>query len=497
MRSTFKSRLPQCEKVIDQSGIAEELELKIAAMYRVPGRPREISVRTLLVGLLSLAGSGSMHLVRLPDELNGLPAQTKRRLGITRDKGITRRQVQRLYQNITNAIGGESGLDELCDRLLQATVPHEVFKTSSIAVDSTTVDSWARRRRDRNGKVLNKDPDARWRGKKQSTPWKFPVFGYDLTVATTVADIGGEDVPLIATRMRFRPAVTDTTGAGLEVTTLTAAMFGKLGDVVIDRGYTNSKDGHEFIMPVRALGGEPIFDLYQHQSGVSDVVHGALIIDGHPHSPATPKNLHHIPAPSKSAPVRDHIEFQEKIAIRSRYAMDPNGSRKANGAWDFACPAHKGKLSCHLVASSKALPALVVPALAAPKTALDGSICTKKFTRFHADEIPLSQRDLYGSRAWFDSFNRRSRVEGYFGLLENEACENVNRGTIRVMGLVKTGLMIALQVASTNMRFTASFRKKQSQPKPRKMGRPRKNPLKVFVPSEVAVELVGANAPPV
>ncbi len=478
------------ERLVDDTGLADELEAAIRALYKRPGRRRQLSVRTLLVGLLALSTTGSLHLIRLAPLLNALPAATRRRLGI---EAITERQVQRTFDLVCRAIGGTAGLDDLCDRLLAATLPK--VKTTSIAIDSTAIDSWGRRRRNKNtGVVVSSDPDAKWRGRNKATPWKLPVFGYDLTVAVTIPEVDGDDVPLVATSMRFRPAVGDTNGAGVDVAARSAALFGHLGDVVVDRGYNNSKSGKEFILPIRSLGGEPVFELYEHQRGVHRVVKGALIIDGNPFSPATPSQLHLIDPPDVSEPAATHWAYQKLIEQRALYAMCPHGSRHASGAQDFMCPAHKGKLNCHLVSS--AISPTVQPALAAPPIAQPNSVCAKKFTRFDAHEIPLSQRDLFGSERWYQSYQRRSRVEGFFGNLKNEACENIRRGTIRVMGLVKTGLLVSIAVATVNLRLTRSFDKRPVVAKPKRRGRPRKNPLAVFQPQDVAVSLSQPNAPP-
>jgi hypothetical protein len=487
----------RAERVIDSSGLVAFLEDRIAQHKKVSGRPRELSVRTLLVALLLLSQSGSIHLVRVPGILNGLDAATRKRLGVVRAGGVTRRQVERLYNLIADSLAGSSyaNFDAFCDLLLQATIASECAKTNSIAIDGTSIDSWGRRRKhvDPTGAVswVSSDPDAEWRRKSKDNPWKRPVFGFDLTVAVTVSENDGPDVPLAAKVMRFRGANRENVAMGRAVVREVARQQGVLGDVIADREYTATIDGHDFVLPVRALGGEPVFELTQNQLGARGTTHGAVMIDGHPFSPSIPPALHLLVPPPPGAPWKDVAAYQQKIATREKYALVPHGSRKANGSQVFQCPAAAGNLFCPLMPSST--PG-AFRAFLAPATAAAGSVCSKKFTTFQATDAPLSQRDLFGSAKWFSSMSRRSRVEGFFGNLKNEACENLRRGTIRVRGLVKTGMLVAFAVASTNLRLADSFAKRTPSAPTKKRGRPKKTGVVKY--ADVFTSDSAANSPP-
>jgi hypothetical protein len=483
--------------VIDASKLVKFLETRIAAQKQVAGRPREISVRTLLVALLLLAESGSMHLVRVPSMLNCLDTATRKRLGVVRADGITRRQVERLYNLIASALKGSqhAGFDAFCDLLLQATLDPACANTSSIAVDGTSVDSWGRRHRirDANGQIswVSSDPDAAWRRKSKDNPWKRPVFGFDLTVAVTIPEVSGPDVPLAARSMRFRPANSASVAMGRSVVREVARQQGVLSDVISDREYTSTIDGRDFVLPVRAIGGEPVFELTQNQLGARGTSHGAVMIDGHPFSPSTPPAFFLLTPPPPTAPWTDVQAYQQQVERRAKYAFVPHGSRKANGSQVFQCPASAGKLACPLVPSSSMN---LFPALLAPKSASPGSVCSKKYTTFQASDAPLSQRDLFGSAEWFASMSRRSRVEGFFGNVKNEACENLRRGSIRVRGLVKTGILVAFAVASTNLRLARSFAKRTPKTRAKLRGRPRKTGVLMY--KDVFTTDAAANAPP-
>ena len=64
----------------------------------------------------------------------------------------------------------------------------------------------------------------------------------------------------------------------------------------------------------------------------------------------------------------------------------------------------------------------------------------------------LRQRTRWGSPEWIESFARRTRVEASFGLLKSTRTGGVKRGWTQQVGLVKTTFLLALAVASTNLR---------------------------------------------
>lgn len=499
------------ERVIDASGLVSRIEDCIAAHQARPGRPRELSVRTLFIALLLLAPTGRMHLIRVPAMLNGLDEPTRKRLGVRREAGVTRRQVERLYNLIAAALQSSasetnrfSGFDDLCDLLLAATIDTTCENTTSIAIDGTTIDSWGTRRKiiDRHGEIHARptDPDAAWRGQDSTASWKRPVFGYELTVAVTISDLHGPDIPLAARVMRLRPATTEVKAMGLEVIRKTAEIQGTLGDVIADRGYTSSIDAKDFVLPIRALGGEPIFDLTLNQTGARGTTHGAVMIDGHPFSPSIPPALQRLVQPGPTAPWSELAAYRKKIEDRAKYAFVPHGSRKANGAQVFQCPASAGKLACPLMpaptkrTTTKPSAKKPFPAVLAPATVAPGSVCSKKFTTFQVDDAPLAQRELYGTYAWADSMQRRSRVEGFFGNLKDGARENIRRGTIRMRGLIKSGILLAFAVASTNLRLATTFANRAPKPARKRTGRPRNTGVVKY--ADVFAPSTPSNAPP-
>jgi hypothetical protein len=137
----------------------------------------------------------------------------------------------------------------------------------------------------------------------------------------------------------------------------------------------------------------------------------------------------------------------------------------------------------------------MMTALTAPKTARPNTVCASSTKRFEATDIPLVQRDLFGSREWYASWNRRNRVEGFFGNIKDEARESLRRGIVRVRTKEKVGLWLAFAVAAANVRLAAANRRRPTAPPPaRRRRRPRKAGLLAYVPN-VSTAPGGAERP--
>jgi hypothetical protein len=442
-----------------ENGIQLQVLEDLLAMRNMrSGRPRTFTVKMLLVGLMLIADEGVLHLARIYRTLNGLDNESKRRLGIT--KTITRRQVEHLYNEITTVLAGEnhSMFDKFCDHVLEHS-HRNATKTGSLAVDGTSIESWGTRRTDKNtGEIKTSDPDAKWKKRSKDSPWKKPIFGYDLTAVVQVPNHATEHAPLFARSIRFRPATVQPVENALQAVIAASQQMQREQiqpmDVLADREYTSTIDGSGFLNPVRALGYNPVFELTVSQLGVSNTVKGAIIIDGQPHSPSTPLHLRHLIPPPVNAPVAEKIAYQDLIAARAKYALVRHGKSHKNGAQDYVCPAHAGKIACPLAGLMNPLLPLVSNT---PQHVAKGSVCAKKYTRIHASDLPLNQIDQFGSFPWSMSMMRRNLVEGFFGNLKNEATENLKRGSIRVRGLYKTGLMVLFAVEATNRRLIDGY----------------------------------------
>jgi hypothetical protein len=168
------------EEIIDASGAAPRIE----AMLPVGVRHRQLTARTLLVGMLTtLDDHRPAHLTRVHRALTSLPEDDQRRLGVTADwKGsphlLTYRQTEWTSGLVAKALGKDQpdgkpsqALQAVCDHLLEASVPEE-FKdaSTSLAVDWSDLGTFSRPPPAKGGPCAG--PEASW-GTARTT-WPAP-----------------------------------------------------------------------------------------------------------------------------------------------------------------------------------------------------------------------------------------------------------------------------------------------------------------------------------
>ncbi|MDM8085941.1 hypothetical protein QUV83_14290 [Cellulomonas cellasea] len=481
--------------VIRRSGVAKDLEDILRA--NPGGRPRRLSVEMLIAACVLAHGpkSASATLVRVHDLLTtDLTVSTQFRHGIAWRSGtsvrkLQIRQVRYLFKVITRAldysphtaradgekltqdqrIQREANFDTLVTRLVEAST--QAAGTSEVvAIDASSMPSWSRRK----GQVrtikgedyrLNDstfvryptgawDPDGR-RGYQTPTHDKYDAnrfFGFQMLTASTSFTPGSPEQPLkLITAMKLIPANAAVAGPALRMIDNLAA-HQPLTEVIVDRGFSMSTHDH-WADPVLARGLDQVFDLGKVQRGpVPEQQTGVLMIDGWPCAPWTPRHLHKIARPPRFAikkpgpranPTRvAEYEanrtalrvFQEAQAELDQYALVPNGRRKANGTRHFFAPTHRRDTATAAQRKKKVFKqaTITLPATVLPH---------------------LRQRLRWGSPAWIAQWNRRNSVESGYGNLKTLDGEGVQRGWIRVVGLVAVGLMTTFAVIHYNLRM--------------------------------------------
>ncbi len=152
--TTAESELARLEAIIDASATAGRIE----ALLPVGVRPRQLQVRTLLIGMLLVAVHGRpAHLVRVHQALLELSETDQQQLAVithwrTGPHTLTYRQLERTFGLVTGVLSKpvpdgtpSQTLSEVLDALLEASV--QILgepDSSSYAVDWSDLEAWSR-----------------------------------------------------------------------------------------------------------------------------------------------------------------------------------------------------------------------------------------------------------------------------------------------------------------------------------------------------------------
>ncbi len=284
---------------MDAARIAPSIE----ALLPVGVRPRQLGVRTLLLGvLLGQAAHGPAHLTRVHQALLGLGEEDRRRLGVVVDwkrgpHALTYRQVERTFSLVVAALGKKDPdgaptevLQGILDALVEASVPPELRDAARSCgrLDRRRVlvhpAHEAHRRLCRPGGRLGA-PQGRGPGEKDEL-----FFGYYLSLATMVPDLDGAQVPELVRRMQIGSCDHDPVPKMTDVLVTMAKAEIPLGDVVADSGYAHRVPAH-FALPLRQAGASLVMDLHPSDRGTQGTFEGAILCNGNLYCPATPKAL--------------------------------------------------------------------------------------------------------------------------------------------------------------------------------------------------------------
>lgn len=218
---------------VDRSHVPDTLEALLRPTRR--GRPRQLTVRALLVGLkLAVDSAKTSCLTDVHTVLTELPRSAQRELGVYNSKSkttVTLPQVRRLLSAITAKIDPSphtaadvdpatraeraATLQALLDRLLDASMPAGVQHQGGYAVDGTGTWSWARGKR-RGERTA--DPDAAWGVKTHKSGKQESYFGYEMHAVVRISPMGApsNSVPCVAERIVVLPASTNGTAPVLK-----------------------------------------------------------------------------------------------------------------------------------------------------------------------------------------------------------------------------------------------------------------------------------------
>lgn len=357
--------LARLEQIVDASAVAPRID----AMLPVGARPRQLQVRTLLLGMLFTAVDGRpAHLKRVHEALLGLPEAERRRLGVIAEWNggphpLTYRQVERSFALVAGALAKEhpdgtpsKALSEVLDALLEASAEASGQPgSSSLAVDWTDLEAWSRPPPRKGGECA--DGEASWGHRRGDAPGATDeaFFGYYLQAATTVKDEHGPQVPELVRRILLTSCHVDPPPAFVPVLQRMVADGHKIGDVLADSGYAYRVAEH-WALPVRRLGASLIQDLHPGDRGPNGTHMGAICANGSLYCPATPTALLELSPLARGATDAQTAARDQLTAELARYKLSPITGRDRDGYHRVACPASQGKLRCPLRPASMTLP---------------------------------------------------------------------------------------------------------------------------------------------
>jgi hypothetical protein len=440
--------LARLEAVLVRSGVPECIE----ALLPGGGRPRQLRIHTLLLGmLLGQADGRPAQLTRILDALVGLNEADRARLGVdvTWRGGLhqlTYRQVERTFGLVVDAVSkaipdGEPSelLCSLIDALLEASVPEWVAQaTASLAIDWSDHETFSCPPPQKGGTCA--DPEATWGRRKSNQPGQKDekFFGYELQAATMVGEESGPCVPELVRRILLTNCHVDPPPAFVGVLERMVASGVVLGDVLADSGYAHRVPEH-WALPLRALGAAIVTDHHPADRGPQGTFGGAIISNGNLYCPSTPAALLALGPLARGASKEDIATHDTMSAELARYKLGRISADDADGFHRVICPAVAGKVRCPLRQSSMALSHAhpEVRGVAAERP----TCCSQQsMTVPVAVAAKTAQKHDYPSKAHRISYARRTAVERTFSSTKDRASNDMTKGWWAVRFLIRTSL---------------------------------------------------------
>jgi hypothetical protein len=474
-------------------------------------RPRQLSVRTLIVGMtLTMLDGRDALLSNVHKKLLALPGSAQRRLGVIaqwRDgpHTLTYRQLEYTYRLIVAKLskaqpdGSPSQtLSETLDRLLEASV--QVLgepASSSYAVDWTDQQTWSRpppkhaAEGERHTEPANNDQQPA--GSATDTPPALPrdarthqpqrqrrsdleaswghrtvthpannemFFGYYLQALTIVKDERGEEVPELARRMHLASCQHDPPAEIVPVIQRMHTSGIPIKDLLADSGYSYRVAEH-WALPLRALGAELTQDLHPNDRGTQGTHMGAICHNGQLYCPATPTTLLELSPLHRGASTEQTAAHDRLCDELARYKLSPITGYDPDGYRRVICPAAQGKLRCPHRPESLTRPHQHPTILDPPEH--PPVCCTQKtITVPPSVNAKTAQKHDYPSREHRLSYNRRTAAERTFATLTDRATNDLSRGWCRLTGLTPITLFTATALIARNIRIADAYTARQA-----------------------------------
>jgi hypothetical protein len=459
------------EEIIDASGAAPRIE----AMLPIGVRTRQLSIRTLLAGMMIILADGRpAHLTRVHQALTGLSEEDQRRLGVLADWNngphlLTYRQTEYTFGLVTGALAQDSPdglapgpLQRICDDLLEASVPGE-FKdaSTSLAADWTDLETFSRP--PPHGTRDCADPEASWGHRKNNLLRSQDelFYGYYLSAAIMMPDENGPAVPELARRATLSSCRNDPVRAFAPVLTAMPATGIPLGDILDDSGYAH-RDASAWALPLRAAGAQLVQDLHPGDRGPKGTHQGAIISNGNLYCPQAPRALLDLGPLARTTTLGQAQDHDRKTAELARYKLGRLTADDQDGYHRVQCPAAMGKIRCPLRPSSMTLdrgrPEILTPPQHPP------ACCTQQTLTIPPEvNAKTAQKHDYPSAAHRRSYARRTGAERGFATAKDPASNDISRGWCRLMGLTPLLLFTTTLLITRNQRILTAWNTRQQE----------------------------------
>jgi hypothetical protein len=327
------------------------------------------------------------------------------------------------------------------------------------------------------------DPDARagHRSATNSRP-AGPYVGFELHLAVQTRDVRwtdgvertslGPEVAGVVATFSLVPAGTHRGRAIVDELLDANRDSDPIEDVVWDPGYSLCKPGTVHHRLAQA-GIHQTFQPVTHQRGVKPFSGEALLIDGQLFSPLLPEELRDLPVPPRGASEEEKLGYEAKFNQRARWRLTRHAGPDGDGATRWKCPFCSGLLR------SRSFPKTMRRSRTAPLVETEAECCCSGILTAMPVELPWWQSITFGTTAWRISMARRQVVESANSALKG-AFADLGRGFFRVVGLVKTTVLLGFTLAAYNLDRVRSFKAKHGldadgqvvdKPKPRRTRR--------------------------
>lgn len=515
-RPPTPAEFTDARRIVAISGVLSVLQDRLD---HAVGRPRSLSVEGLLVAM-QINGLGRHHqgiLAGFARLLNSLTDRQRTTLGITDwNSAQAYDRVDQLFNLIAKAT--EQGWDAVVDgqpvridadwvlgKLMAASLQDLPVWSSSIAVDGTDIDTWAKRPAwvddvdiefdedddhiatakppskkkgkkkpipaygydEEGGPIFTRDRDARW-GHRSATSSRSSgsYIGYELHTAVLARDTGwsdgiskvklGPDVPPVITMISLVPAGSKRDAAVVPKLIAAKEEGFDVDDVIWDRGYSQllpENTSH----PLNRAGISQTFRPKDHQRVRKPFRDDAMMIEGQLVSAHVPEELQGLlPMPPMKATAEESAKYEEPFNRLAQYRLERHAGPDDEGATRWRCPVCAGRLR------SRQIPASMRRSRNTPLVDLPpGATCCNGIVTASAEELPHRQNFFPGTTAWRTSYNRRQVVEGVNGMMKG-GFVNIQHKFFRVFGLTKMKLLLAFTVVGYNLEAIRSFLAKNS-----------------------------------